>query len=203
VWLQQAQKINSRLQARHRFQEGALNYLLDIWFKGCIRPPMSQKPTHFTCARCGKVKEYNRFRTKEGKLLGYNRKTRFCSQECGWKGRKWRPINEEGHVHSSGYRRLHFRGGKKAYQHRVLMAEALGRPLETHENVHHKDGDRLNNSLDNLELWTEKQPPGQRVIDKVAFAIEILTLYPEFAEAAGVRLVHITAGSPALPAASD
>ena len=73
------------------------------------------------------------------------------------------------------------------------MAETLGRPLEKHENIHHKDGDRLNNSLSNLELWTKKQPPGQRVTDKVAFAIEILTLYPEFAKAAGVRLEHISA----------
>jgi hypothetical protein len=31
------------------------------------------------------------------------------------------------------------------------------------------------------------------VRDQVAFAIEILTLYPEFAKAAGVRLEHISA----------
>lgn len=79
------------------------------------------------------------------------------------------------------------------------MAETLGRPLEKHENIHHKDGDRLNNSLSNLELWTKMQPPGQRVIDKVAFAIEILTLYPEFAKAAGVRLEHLIDATPALP----
>jgi hypothetical protein len=34
------------------------------------------------------------------------------------------------------------------------------------------------------------QPPGQRVIDKVAFGIEILRLYPEFARSAGVALVE-------------
>jgi HNH endonuclease len=68
------------------------------------------------------------------------------------------------------------------------MSEQLGRPLAKGENVHHKDGDRLNNALDNLELWTKKQPPGQRVIDKVDFAIEMLTLYPEFARARGYEL---------------
>ena len=71
------------------------------------------------------------------------------------------------------------------------MAKRLGRPLNKNENVHHKDGDRLNNSFGNLELWVKMQPPGQRVVDKVAFAIEILRLYPEFAVQAGVELrVH-------------
>lgn len=72
------------------------------------------------------------------------------------------------------------------------MAEMLGRPLYKGENVHHKDGDRLNNETSNLELWSKMQPPGQRVVDKVAFAIEILTLYPEFAKAAGVELLQLS-----------
>ena len=35
---------------------------------------------------------------------------------------------------------------------RVLMEEKLGRPLEKHEQVHHKDGNPKNNDLDNLEI---------------------------------------------------
>lgn len=127
-------------------------------------------------------------RYKDGRTTSYDMTTRFCSVECGNKGRKWRPINPNGHRHSSGYQRIHLRGGKKVLQHRVFMAEALGRELHPGENVHHKDGDRLNNALSNLELWTKRQPAGQRVIDKVQFAIEILTLYPEFARQAGHEL---------------
>lgn len=38
------------------------------------------------------------------------------------------------------------------YEHRLLAAETLGRPLLTTEQVHHRDGDRMNNSPENLEV---------------------------------------------------
>jgi hypothetical protein len=40
----------------------------------------------------------------------------------------------------------------KVYQHRYVMQEALGRKLEPYEVVHHKDGNRTNNHLENLEV---------------------------------------------------
>jgi transposase-like protein len=46
------------------------------------------------------------------------------------------------------------RRGKMGYvlEHRLVMAEFLGRPLRRSETVHHIDGDKANNAISNLEL---------------------------------------------------
>ncbi|WP_442816133.1 HNH endonuclease [Streptomyces sp. NBC_01233] len=57
------------------------------------------------------------------------------------------------------------------------MEQTLGRDLFEDETVHHINGVRDDNRPENLELWSSRHPKGQRVDEKVAWALEILARY--------------------------
>jgi hypothetical protein len=85
----------------------------------------------------------------------------------------------EGGLDANGYRVITNENGERVLEHRYVMEKHLRRKLYPKENVHHVNGDRADNRIDNLELWTTSQPSGQRVEDKIKWAKEILQQYNE------------------------
>lgn len=88
-----------------------------------------------------------------------------------------------GTITKYGYRQITNRNHPNAnrsgtmFEHVFVMAEHLGRPLRKGETVHHKNGIRHDNRIENLEIWHSTHPYGQRLSDKLAWCKEFLEQY--------------------------
>lgn len=100
-------------------------------------------------------------------------KLRHGEKNLMWKGGT--SLNEH------GYRIFSAGEYKGVFEHRVVMAKFLGRPLLKTETVHHKNGVKDDNRIDNLELWSSYHSSGQKVADLTEWAVQHLKTYaPEF-----------------------
>ena len=104
----------------------------------------SRKTEKRKCENCGKEFEVTPCKTK-----------RFCSTECACETRRNKErVATQG---KNGYKYIWFADGSGQPEHRYIIEKELGRKLDSNECVHHKDGNRANNDLDNLEVLTRAE----------------------------------------------
>jgi hypothetical protein len=126
------------------------------------------------CPVCGeriKIPQDIPYKAKKSKLYTA---PKYCSGECKKKamvghsfGRAkgdGKPIGTK-KINRNGYVLVKTDDNRYHAEHRVVMEDILGRSLQQFEVVHHIDGDKSNNSKENLELWVSNHLGGIRASD--------------------------------------
>lgn len=96
---------------------------------------------------------------KQDKLAGRIRSDK-CRSCASHDNRPWRQTG------TKYLRRINKITRNVEYLHRQLMEKHIGRKLEEGEVVHHIDGNKRNNNINNLELLTHSEHSTQHIIER-------------------------------------
>lgn len=146
-----------------------LSQIVNIKRKNIICLKCDEK--HYAKGYCKKHYNHLRNRWLSGNDPNIDIRLRNPKGQGGYNGNGYRFITKE---HPNAY---HKSSKNRILEHVYIMSQHLGRPLYAKETVHHINGIRDDNRIENLELWSSSHPPGQRVLDKLKFYKEYLELH--------------------------
>jgi hypothetical protein len=132
--------------------------------------------SHRVCYKSGSCKKFWKCLCKCGNetIVDTSGLTSGRSKSCGCLR------NKGGKICRNGYRNVYSKQFKKyVLEHRYVYEQHYGITLTPNQNIHHINGDRLDNRIENLELWDTSQPKGQRVEDKISFYFELVENYKD------------------------
>lgn len=119
------------------------------------------KQLKFTCVNCENVFYKPEHRLKYDKNL-------FCSRKCQYnycQGEN-HPNYKGGNININGYKRVKIKG-KDILEHRLVMEKHIGRKLKKNEHIHHIDKNKLNNSIENLQIVTNAEHHSIHMIENI------------------------------------
>lgn len=149
-----------------------------IWIKR--KQGFHSKGVSLKCDFCGKV-FYRKKVDEDQKTKKHGEERRiYCSKDCYFKDKRKHSIGNR-YKTLRGYILVFMPDHPNAtdygviFEHRLVMSEYLGRPLSPTETVHHKNGKRDDNRIENLDLYEGAHGKGIFLKDRIGEAIRILT----------------------------
>ena len=130
--------------SEHQIQQLIINYLRAKGSKKVGRPSLGSLLVQ--CGYCGKdiIKEVKRLNEAYKRNSTYKP---YCNKSCFGKVANYKG----GTVSVQGYKKMRI-DGKYVQEHRYIMENHLRRKLLPNEHVHHKNHNKLDNRLENLEV---------------------------------------------------